>query len=57
MLGILKIVFLALLTKIPYQVVKKLEKIQKSLLWKNSTPKMKHETTWKYYKDGGLKKH
>ena len=31
-LAISKIVFLALLTKIPYQVVKELEKIQKSFL-------------------------
>ena len=37
MLVILNIVFLVLLTKIPYQVVKELEKIQKSFLWKNST--------------------
>ena len=54
-LAILKITFLALLTKISYQVVKELEKIQKSFLWENSAPKMKHETTCKDYKDGGLK--
>ena len=54
-LAISKIVFLALLTKIPHQVVKELEKIQKSFLWKNSTPKIRHETTCKDYKDGGLK--
>ena len=50
-----KIIFLALLTKITYQVVKELGKTQKSILWKNSTPKIKHETTCKDYKDGGLK--
>ena len=54
-LAISKIVFLALLTKIPHQVVKELEKIQKSFLWKDSTPKIRHETTCKDYKDGGLK--
>ena len=54
-LAISKIVLLALLTKIPHQVVKELEKIQKSFLWENSAPKMKHETTCKDYKDGGLK--
>ena len=54
-LAISKIVFLALLTKIPHQVVKELEKIQKSFLWKDSTPKIRHETTCKEYKDGGLK--
>ena len=52
-LAISKIVFLALLTKIPYQVVKQLEKIQKS--WKDPTPKIRHETTCKDCKDGGLK--
>ena len=54
-LAILKIVFLALLLKIPCQVVKELEKIQKFFLWKNSAPKIKHETTCKNYKDGGSK--
>ena len=54
-LAILKIIFLALLAKISYQVVKELEKIQKSFLWENSTPKIKHETTCKDYNDGGLK--
>ena len=46
-LAVSKIVFLAILTKIPYQVVKELEKTQKTFLWKNSTPKIKHETTCK----------
>ena len=46
-LAVSKIVFLAILTKIPYQVVKELEKIQKTFLWKNSMPKIKHETTCK----------
>ena len=54
-LAISKIVFLALLTRIPHQVVKELEKIQKSFLWKDSTPKIRHETTCKDYKDSGLK--
>ena len=54
MLAVSKIVFLALLTKIPLQVVKELEKIQKFFLWKNSAPKVKHETTCKDYKDDGL---
>ena len=53
--SILKIVFLALLTKIPHQAVKELEKIQKSFLWKDSTPKIRHETTCKEHKDSGLK--
>ena len=53
--AISKIVVLALLTKIPHQVIKELEKIQKSFLWKVSTPKIRHETTCKDYKDGRLK--
>ena len=44
-LSISKTVFLALLIKITYQLVKELEKIQKSFLWKNTTPKIKYETT------------
>ena len=44
-LAISKIVFLALLTKIPHQVVKELEKILKSFLWKDS----RDETTFKVY--------
>ena len=39
-----KIVCLALLIKIPYQLAKELEIIQKFVLWKNSTPKIKHKT-------------
>ena len=54
-LAISKKVFLALLTKTPHQAVKELEKIQKSFLWKDSSPKIRHETTCKEYKDGGLK--
>ena len=48
-LAIPKIAFLALLTKIPYQVVKELQKIQTFFLWKNSTLKIKHEITCKDY--------
>ena len=51
-LAISKIVCLALLTKISFQLVKELKKIQKYFLWKNSTPKINHQTTCKDYKDG-----
>ena len=54
-LAISKIVFLALLTKIHHQAVKELEKIQKSFLWKDSSLKIRHETTCKEHKDDGLK--
>ena len=53
-LAISKIVFVALLTKIPHQVVEELEKTQKSFLWKDSSPKTRHETTCKDYKNAGL---
>ena len=36
-------------------MIKVLEKIQKAFLWKDSTSKIRHETTCKDYKDGGLK--
>ena len=55
-LAISKIIFLPLLTKIPYEVVKELEKIQKSFLWKNSTAKITHETICKNCTDGVFKK-
>ena len=55
-LALSKKVFLALWTKIPYQVVKELEKTEKPFLWKKSTPKMKYETAWKDYQDVAIKK-
>ena len=54
-LAISRVFFLAILTKILYQVVKELEKILKSFLCKDSTPKIRHETNCKDYKDDGLK--
>ena len=42
-------------TKIPYQVVKELEKVQKSFPWKSSTPKIKFEKTCKYCKGSDLR--
>ena len=36
-------------------VINELEKIQKAFLWKNSTPKIKHETLFNDFKDGVLK--
>ena len=54
-LAISKTVFLAILTKIPQQAVKELEKRQKSFLRKDSIPKIRHETTCKDFRNGGLK--
>ena len=39
-----KIVFQSLITAAPKQIINQLEKIQNTFLWKNSTPKIKHET-------------
>ena len=54
-LAIFKIVFQSLITPFPRHIVNKLEKIQKAFLWKNSSPKIKHEILFIDYKGGGLK--
>ena len=50
-----KIIFQAFVIPIPIYVVTELQKIRKSFLWENSTPKLKHATLCNDYKDGGLK--
>ena len=50
-----KIVFQSFTTTVPKHVVNELEKIQKTFLWNNSTPKIKHETLCNDYKSEGLK--
>ena len=50
-----KIVFESLITHVPRHIANELEKIQKAFLWKNSSPKIKHETLCNDYKGGGLK--
>ena len=54
-IAISKIVFQSVITTVPKHVINELEKIQKAFLWKNSTPKMKHETLYIDYKAGELK--
>ena len=54
-LAISKIVFQSMITPVPIHIVNELEKIQKAFLWKNSSPKLKHETLCNDYKVGGLK--
>ena len=54
-LAISKIVFQSMITPVPRHIVNELERIQKAFLWKNSSPKIKHETLCNDYKDGGLK--
>ena len=54
-LAISKIVFQSLIAPVPRHIMNELEKIQNAFLWKNSSPKIKHETLCNDYKDGGLK--
>ena len=54
-LAISKIVSRSLTTPVPRHIVNELEKIQKAFLWKNSSPKVKHETLYNDYKSGDLK--
>ena len=43
-IAISKIVFQSFIATVPKHIINELEKIQKAFLWKNSTPKIKHET-------------
>ena len=54
-LAISKIVFQSLITPVPRHIVNELEKMQKAFLWKNSFPKIKHETLCNDYEGRGLK--
>ena len=47
--------FQSFITTAPKHIVNKLEKIQNTFLWKNSTPKVKNETLWNEQKAGELK--
>ena len=44
-----------MITPVPRHIVNELERIKKVLLWKNCSPKIKHETLCNDYKGGGLK--
>ena len=54
-LAISKVAFQSLITTVPRHIVNELEKMQKTFLWKNSSPKIKHETLCNNYKGGGSK--
>ena len=54
-LAIFKLVYLALLTVIPDHITDEVTKIQKSFIWHDSSPKIKHETLRMEFKAGGLK--
>ena len=51
-LALQKIIFQAFITPIPNCVVIELDEIQKSVLWANSTSKIKQDTICNDYKDG-----
>ena len=54
-IGFIKNYFSSFVTPIPIYVVTELQKIQKIVLWENSTSKIKHNTLCNDYKDGELK--
>ena len=54
-LAIFKLVYLALLTVIPDHITDEVTKIQKSFIWHDSSPKIKHETLRMEFKAGRLK--
>ena len=54
-IAISKIVFQSFIVTVPKHSINELEKIQKAFLWKNYTPKIKHETLCNNYKAAGLK--
>ena len=54
-LAISKLVYLALLTVIPDHITDEVTKIQKSFIWNDSSPKIKHETLRMEFKAGGLR--
>ena len=54
-LAISKLVYLALLTVIPNHITDEVAKIQKSFIWHDSSPKIKHETLRMKFNAGDLK--
>ena len=53
-LGISKFQYIAYMAQVPDKIIHQLKSIKK-ILWKSSTPKIKHSTLIRDYKDGGLK--
>ena len=54
-IAISKIVFPSFMTTVPKYIVNENGKNTKAILWKNSTPKIKHEILCNYCKAGGSK--
>ena len=53
-LAISKLVYLAILTVIPYHITEEVAKMQKSFIWDDSSPKIKPETLRMEFNTGGL---
>ena len=54
-LAISKLVYLVFLTVIPNHITDKVAKIQKSFIWHDSSPKIKHETLMIDFEAGSVK--
>ena len=54
-LAISKIVYLALLTIVPKNIIKQLNEVQKKCIWSNKTCRIMHGTLCNDYKNGSLK--
>ena len=55
MLALSKLIYLALVTKVPTATIELLSKIQKEFLWGKNKSKIKHNTLSNDYENGGLK--
>ena len=54
-LALSKIVYLTLITSFSKQLIEEIQTTQKALVWNNLTPKIKHETLYNSFEEGGLK--
>ena len=55
-LALSKILYISSMKTVPKFITVKLDKLQKSLVWKSKKPKIKHSTLIRDYSEGGLKK-
>ena len=55
MLALSKILYISSVKVVPKSITEKLNKLQKSFIWKSKKPKIKHSTLIRGYSEGGLK--
>ena len=55
MLALSKILYISSMKVVPKSITEKLDKLQKSFIWKSKKPKIKHSTLIRDYSEGGLK--